>query len=141
MLPVVINAQRVHPFKFHLDGKVRRGMTYDQAIYGLVYECDEAEKIQMYELGCKLLDYGFSVVITMDTDHYALWIQLNNSARQSCKVSVKDLSKLSVLVALWIRSGAKVTNPETVCHLTLAPEPAIDILPAILQEATGDRGR
>lgn len=78
-LPVILNAEDIHPFKFYWKDRIRDGARYQQEIYGLVYQCSSDSRLAAYHFACSLAEDGTAVIVTRQANHYSVWVSLKKS--------------------------------------------------------------
>ncbi|MDX2097473.1 MAG: hypothetical protein SFW36_06820 [Leptolyngbyaceae cyanobacterium bins.59] len=79
MLPILLNEQFVHFFKFYLNQQLQQGMRYRTELYCLVSEFDRTDRNKAYQRACELAEQGISVVMTASHFKYAIWKSLKSA--------------------------------------------------------------
>jgi hypothetical protein len=92
LLPNVVKAKSIQPFKFWLNGGLQDGVHFQNELYYRLNQASITSRNHIYQLACKLTQHGADVFISIDDECLSLWANLRNQ-----KVAAFSLSnKLSL---------------------------------------------
>ena len=78
--PRVIAEQQGVLFKFYANQALHDGMTYGNELYRLVNQCSINHRLEVYRLGCELIEQGIPTIISVSEERYSVWISLRHSS-------------------------------------------------------------
>lgn len=83
MLPIILNDQAVHPFRFYLEGCLHEGISYQNSLYKLVKTFSKEEILNVRSYCRHLSRDRESVIVTVSQRQYKVWIDLRTQITPS----------------------------------------------------------
>lgn len=75
---LTVSEQWVCPFTFYLNGQFHQGGFYSNEVYGLIDEISIPNRSVAYKNATDLLEQGNTVLITVSSSSYRIWISLRS---------------------------------------------------------------
>jgi hypothetical protein len=79
MLPMLLDEAFAQVFVFYWNGKLCKGLRAGNKLYKLVDNFQRPHRDQAFRLGCDLCDKGLETFITVSTQGYRVWVDLQSS--------------------------------------------------------------
>ena len=99
MLPSVVQENSIEPFKFWFNGDLRDGVHFHNELYYRLKQTSPDSRSSLYQLGCRLVQRGADVFLTVSDDSCSLWANLRNQKVAASSLSSKlDLPSVDSLL-------------------------------------------
>ena len=92
MLPRAVQESAVSPFKFWFHDSLQDGVHFHNELYYRLKQMPSSSRSNLYQLGCKLMQHGADIFLTVDAESCSLWANLRNQ-----KLAVNTLADKVVL--------------------------------------------
>ncbi|MEM9121297.1 MAG: hypothetical protein AAGD09_25965 [Cyanobacteria bacterium P01_F01_bin.56] len=89
MLPRVVPASQVKPFKFWFNDSLQTGVHFENELYYQLRETPATEHSRLYHLACRLTKHGADVFLTVSDEQCNLWANLRNQKVLASNMSEK----------------------------------------------------
>jgi len=89
LLPRVIQENTIQPFKFWLSGSLQDGVHFHNELYYRLKQAPADARGQLYQLGCRLVQHGADVFLSVSDENCSLWANLRNQKVAASAISDK----------------------------------------------------
>ncbi|MBD2334576.1 MULTISPECIES: hypothetical protein [Desertifilum] len=93
MLPLVIDEQKIFPFKFWFEGNIQDGMYYNKELFCRLQVFDVRYRAQVYRFGVQICQQPETLVaIALSKETCSLWVSLRSPLVKTVLVEGVPLS-------------------------------------------------